>query len=117
VTESFDVPGFVLYFPRIYNESRKPVEESAQRNTLVFWQNRLVPQTVNLLLPFYPKVKEVTNSKIVWEERVVSFLFLDWTFPYISNNKLKINMLENEWISNKLAFTKAPKSAKDKLTK
>jgi hypothetical protein len=117
VTESFDVPGFVLYFPRIYNESRKPVEESTQRNTLVFWQNRLVPQTINLLLPFYPKVKEVTNSKIVWGERVVTFLFLDWSFPYISNNKLKINMTDNEWINNEQTFTKAPKRDKEKFIK
>jgi hypothetical protein len=118
VTEDFDVRGFVLYFPRIYNESIKPVvEETEQRNTLVFWQNRLVPQTINLLLPFYPKVKEVTKSNVVWGERVVAFLFLDWSFPYISNNKLKINLLENEWINNKQTFTKAPKNAKEKFIK
>lgn len=63
----------------------------------VFWQNRLVPNTMLQELPFFPK----TTSKFScdklglpenWKGRLKGFVFLDWNFNHISNNKLMIQV-------------------------
>jgi hypothetical protein len=68
----------------------------------VIWQNRLVPETTVRELHFFPKRKVVElNEK--WKHRLKGFLFLDWNFGHISNNKLQIRVDPNfnDWLNKK----------------
>ena len=60
----------------------------------VFWQNRYVPKTHALRLPFFPTAKsnlECSNAQLPmqWKNRIICYLFFDNNFSHISNNKLK----------------------------
>ena len=64
----------------------------------IFWQNRLVPETVVNRLPLFKniKVSDLDCDKLgiarKWKDRLKGFLFFDWNFHSISNNKLKFTM-------------------------
>ena len=60
----------------------------------VLWQNRLVPDTTVQRLPCFPFREEKLQADVSehWKKRVKGFLFLDWKFEYISNNKLQIQV-------------------------
>jgi hypothetical protein len=68
---------------------------------LIFWQNRFVPEANVPRLHFYPDsetIKMNVDVKKQWKRKVVGFLFLDWNFRSISNNKLKITLKPEEWV-------------------
>ncbi len=69
----------------------------------VYWQNRLVPETEVKDLPFFPNTTSLNKAKVTrnWKSRVVGFLFFDWQFNLIANNKLKLLLDLNEWLNNK----------------
>ena len=61
----------------------------------VFWGDRLVPDTVVKRLPFFPAFKSFFTKEGLpanVEHRIKGFLFLDWNFKHISNNKLSIQV-------------------------
>ncbi len=108
------VNGIVFYFP-FKGKETKPVKlvEQTERNdngevdtnnqtVYVYWQNRLVPETTISWLDFFPKPKlsDATLGKN-WKDRILGLLFLDWNFPHISNNKLKLLVDPVEWLSIK----------------
>lgn len=79
----------------------------------VYWQDRLVPETVLSKLPFFPVCLtaaqcEADKLSLNWRYRLKGYLFFDWTFHHISNNKLKFTIEPSldEWLnglSNKAA--------------
>ncbi len=123
------VHGILLYFPktgegennpnlpidepttnendREYLESSRDIDKSHYSVFNVYWQNRLVPETVVENLPFLPKRSFGTSNRFNipkdWKSRVKGYLFLDGTFKHISNNKLKITVYPNldTWINDK----------------
>jgi hypothetical protein len=100
--------GFFLYFPFLVGKETRPLlqSETSEEGTVVrensytvrvYWQDRLVPETVLSQLPFVPKsIQALKNMELNegispnWKGRLVGFLFFDWEFHHISNNKLKI---------------------------
>jgi len=68
----------------------------------VFWGDRLVPETELRSLPFFPlgarTRNECEDKKLPenWAGRIKGFLFLDWEFKHIQNNKLQINIPDFE---------------------
>ena len=91
-----------------YMEPVEPVESSDLSSTLhklhdtstfsIFWQNRLVPESVINKLPLFKNIKvtdlDCDNAGIArkWRDRLKGFLFFDWNFHSISNNKLKFTL-------------------------
>ena len=72
----------------------------------IYWQNRLVPQSQVLKLPFFPELSSrsqcnAENIAVKWRYRVKGFLFFDWN-QRISNNKLKLQIPDlNGWLNDK----------------
>jgi hypothetical protein len=74
----------------------------------VYWQNRLVPETLLAQMPFFPNAKSASqcdelNIPHDWKDRIRGFLFFDSKFDSISNNKLKIKADPDfdTWINDK----------------
>ena len=73
----------------------------------IYWQDRLVPQSSVMRLPCFPDLITLAqcNSESIafkWMNRVKGFLFFDWNFRHISNNKLKIQIPDiNQWLNDK----------------
>ena len=68
----------------------------------VFWGDRLVPETEMRSLPFFPRAKtrlqcESAQLPENWAGRIKGFLFLDWEFKHIQNNKLQIKIPDFEY--------------------
>lgn len=63
----------------------------------ILWANRLVPDTTVVRLPCLPYRGEKLSVDVSehWKNRVKGFLFLDWKFGHISNNKLQIQVYPN----------------------
>lgn len=64
---------------------------------LVYWEGRLVPQTIVKELPLFKPYKEARKCfdagvPIRWRRRVCGQIFLDSTFQHIANNKIKLNL-------------------------
>ena len=128
------IEGMILYFPCVNGKETKPrhqlvdlshdedqpypspevadtIATKFDSNVFsVFWQDRLVPESVVSSLPFFPFLKrksvQAKNAGEIaanWTERIKGFLFFDWSFTQISNNKLKIQVDPNlhEWINSK----------------
>ena len=109
------VKGIIFYFPFKGRET-KPVKvidqterndaggeiDSSTQTVYVYWQNRLVPETTISWLDFFPKPKsaDATLGKN-WKDRILGLMFLNWDFPHISNNKLKLIIDPVEWFSIK----------------
>eukprot|EP01038_Epipyxis_sp_PR26KG_P014495 gene14495-19457_t len=111
--------GVLFYYPYEEGKETKPVSTSSSTSSEVeandnhlfhvFWQNRLVPETFVEQLPFFPagaKTKGQCDKKQIavnWRNRIKGFLFFDWSFKHISNNKLKIQVDPNlnDWINSK----------------
>lgn len=104
---SFDISGIVQYFPFQEGQETRPllldIEDNADSTTIfrVFWQDRALPEAKVSNLPFFPGIRDL--SRLVdngvaskWRSRLVVFLFLDWDFQNISNNKLKITQADFE---------------------
>ncbi len=77
----------------------------------IFWQDRLVPETIINAFPFFPELRTQLQCErnlipSDWRERVHCFLFFGWDFRHISNNKLKfqVDPNMNEWLNNKKRF-------------
>lgn len=76
----------------------------------VYWQNRLVPETVLDRIPCFKGLPssslECSNHSIAhnWRSRLKGFLFFDWTFHNISNNKLKFTVEPSleAWLNEQL---------------
>jgi hypothetical protein len=94
----------------------------------IFWQDRLVPestlQNLNLAFPNAYTVGKCEQQKLPrnWKGRVRGYLFFDWTFRHISNNKLKLQVDPNleTWINSKAVIDKCttrPKNSKAELLK
>lgn len=106
--------GIIFYFPFKGRETKpdKVIDQSAQnevgegdsstQTVYVYWQNRLVPETTIPWLDFFPKPK-VSDTSLGknWKDRILGLLFLDFDFPHISNNKLKLIIDPMEWLSVK----------------
>jgi hypothetical protein len=61
----------------------------------VYWQDRCLPETTLSALPFFPNRRYemyYLNRGLtpLWRSRLVIFLFFNYEFEHISNNKLKI---------------------------
>lgn len=94
----------------------------------VFWQDRLVPETVLNRLPCFKdlpsSVIDCSSQSIAhqWRGRIKGFLFFDWEFHNISNNKLKFTVepsLEG-WLNEQLRADEAiwtPSSTPTQLKK
>lgn len=74
----------------------------------VIWARRLVPDTIVSKLPFFPKAStkgtsDKANLPENWRCRMKGFLFLDWNWRHISNNKLAIQIDPNfdNWLMTK----------------
>ena len=72
----------------------------------VYWEGRLVPDTVVHELPFFADLETVAkcNRERVatqWKQRVHGQLFLDSSFDAISNNKLQITVSPSfeQWLN------------------
>lgn len=101
---TYRITGVVMYFPFTNGvESRPPSfldnDEAPLSDVIirVAWQDRALPEALLSSLPFFPPKGDVTKlvdsgmtSK--WKSRIVIFLFFDWNFQQISNNKLKITI-------------------------
>jgi hypothetical protein len=131
------VSGFLLYFPVANGTESIPTafanafstEEdvidltgtSSRTNQScfkVFWQNRLVPEALLQRLNFFPKTDTMKMDEFVeknWRQRIIGFLFLDWHFHYISNNKLKICLEPEMWINHKKCEEISPVNAAKKF--
>ena len=73
-----------------------------------YWQNRMMPLSSLQKLPFFPDAKsksQCDNEKLPenWRGRLKGYLFFDWNFRHISNNKLRIQVDPNidDWINAK----------------
>ncbi len=136
------VYGFLFYFPFQNGLETKPdyesyVQESSDSNEeitkdttndrmiQVYWQNRLVPESLLSQLPFFPSSHGNTNTSKYevakqWKNRIGGFLFFDWNFRHISNNKLKI-LVEpnlNTWLNKQEIKSKTlmvPKNAQSEF--
>lgn len=105
VPQSFDINGIVQYFPFQEGQETRPVSDASDGGDdgivfRVFWQDRALPEAKVTYLPFLPE-QQREISKLVdsgaaakWKRRLVVFLFLDWKFQCISNNKLKITQAD-----------------------
>lgn len=120
--------GFLFYFPFQNGSETKPNFEiystegeditnadepkprgdiSSEHMIQVYWQNRLVPESLLWQLPFFPSTHSNTSLAKYeipknWKSRIGGFLFFDWSFRHISNNKLKI-LVEpnlNTWLNS-----------------
>jgi hypothetical protein len=74
----------------------------------VFWQDRLVPSSALQKLPFFPDARtklQCDTDKLPenWRGRLKGYLFFDWNFRHISNNKLRIQVDPNidDWLNDK----------------
>lgn len=90
------------------HEEGRSRDRPNDRMIQVYWQNRLVPESILSHLPFFPSTH--SNSAVSkkdsvakdWKNRIGGFLFFDWSFRHISNNKLKI-LVEpnlNTWLNS-----------------
>jgi hypothetical protein len=94
-----DVWCVLLYFPfEVGNGSTVPtvvdIDENGGLQFLenkdifsIFWCDRWFPDSSANKLSFFPgnALKDVADN---WRDRVRGFLFFDWSFNHISNNKL-----------------------------
>ena len=80
--------------------------EERMRSIDFFWTNRYVPQSGAEKLSFYPddiKTREKCEKEGLpenWRTRVKVFLFFDSQFDDISNNKLRLLKVDEEWLNN-----------------
>ncbi len=105
-------PDISAYLPNgVIDISEDLDKEDSETSFLcsVYWQDRLVPEAVLELLQFFPtKAKAKANHLPTdWKSRVHCFLFFDWRFKHISNNKLKFQVEPSlkEWF-NKVEISK-----------
>jgi hypothetical protein len=87
------------------------------RPFLIFWQNRFVPEANIPRLHFYPQTETIKMNNEVkkqWKRKVIGFLFLDWTFKSISNNKLKVLLTPDEWVLHN-STTSQPRNSQEKF--
>lgn len=113
-TETCKMEGILFYFPNVDGEETRPLlsnymgsmqsdslDSSDPRNIdstfSIYWQRRLVPETVLSKLPFFPDcvTRGQCNANELpekWKYRLKGFIFFDWEFRHISNNKLKIQI-------------------------
>lgn len=105
-SQTFDINGIVQYFPFQEGQETRPPSNTSDDTSddsiifRVFWQDRALPEAKVTYLPFLPE-QQREISKLVdsgaaakWKRRLVVFLFLDWKFQCISNNKLKITQAD-----------------------
>lgn len=93
---SITVHGVVLYFPCTPDgETLKHRRGSvAVPSVQVCWQYRLLPEREYSDLPFFPLgggYMPALTPSTRWKQRTVAYLFVDWNFPFVSNNKLRVN--------------------------
>ncbi len=111
------VNGYFLYFPFDDGRETRPIMNAAQEDRThstennyyirVYWQDRLVPETILTQIPFVPSspqmlaLMEKDGISKRWKDRLMGFLFFDWEFRHISNNKLKIKVEPdlNTWLN------------------
>jgi hypothetical protein len=97
------------------------------RTIQVYWQNRLVPESTLSQLPFFPSTNANSSASKFelaksWRGRIGGFLFFDWSFRHISNNKLKILVDPNlnTWLNTSEVKSKTimtPKNAQAEFLK
>lgn len=114
----------IFYYPFEEGSSTRPSDSYDEQQTLsntlpvegenevvisIFWQDRLVPETTVSRLSFFPDYKnrfQCIRNEIAenWKARIKGFLFFDWSFNHISNNKLKIQVDPNleDWLNQKV---------------
>ena len=111
---SCKVEGILFYYPFSEGVETRPYTRQGESDAIdsdptftIYWQDRLVPQSSVMKLPFFPKSVETfakcKNKSISynWMNRIKGFLFFDWNFRHISNNKLKIQIPDiNEWLNH-----------------
>eukprot|EP01037_Dinobryon_pediforme_P022119 gene22119-23170_t len=127
-TKMITVEGLIFYYACSNGNETKPsslYRESSDENATaadeedaantskldtsifrVFWQDRLVPESTVSSLPFFKNVQNKSalaakgeNLSDKWHSRIRGYLFFDWNFTQISNNKLKIQVDPslNDW--------------------
>jgi hypothetical protein len=74
----------------------------------IFWSNRLVPESFLKKLPFFPTAHtkalcDAAGLPENWRGRIKGYLFFDYEFRHISNNKLKLQVDPNieDWLNDK----------------
>lgn len=120
--------GIIAYYPYIDTHETHPDhdpelnqdrEDSIGSAFHVYWQCRLVPQSKWTALPFFADLIKGKSPKAGiaehWQQRIQGFLFFDWTFDHISNNKLKLLVAPdfNTWINSKEVQEKSLLTPKD----
>eukprot|EP01035_Chromulina_nebulosa_P017835 gene17835-23447_t len=118
--ETCRIEGYLFYFPYKSGHETRPlsyvndegIEDETTRynndpNVRIYWQKRLVPESTLKSLPFFPAFaskSQCITEKVPekWRWRIKGFIFFDWNFRHISNNKLKIRVDNFEdWIHSK----------------
>eukprot|EP01039_Chlorochromonas_danica_P002706 gene2706-2956_t len=112
------VYGMISYYPYFHDHETHPDHDNTsdggessvnQPKYFVYWQRRLVPQSTWSTLPFFDKLNDpktnLSNLGVAlnWPKRIQGFLFFDWTFNHISNNKLRLLVSPdfNTWVNSK----------------
>lgn len=89
------------------NENITSLQYNYDPTFTIYWQDRLVPESFITKLTFFPDAvtkKQCSDKGLPekWRWRVKGFLFFDWHFKHISNNKLKLQVPHlNDWINCK----------------
>jgi hypothetical protein len=91
------------------DEQQQDIVQSKTFQTIsVLWQNRLVPLSTLIKLPFFPTAssKSQCDSELLpekWRNRLKGYIFFDWKFHHISNNKLRIQVdpAIGEWMNHR----------------
>lgn len=105
-------------------DSNNSSDDNVDQIIRIYWQDRLVPETIISQLSFFPKTTKIDLEKLGigtnWKQRLVGFLFFDWKFKHISNNKLKIRVQPdlNTWLNSKSIISETiiePKTADKKF--
>lgn len=89
----------------------------------VYWEGRLVPETVLEKLPFFDDFNtdakcETSKVAVKWKNRVFGVIFLDSSFSLISNNKLRLRTapsLEELLVEEKHGFRPNVRPFRDQL--
>ena len=82
--------------PNTYDPDRLSYREQAMCD--IYWVNRFVPQSFLSKLPLFPKTLntpaecEAAGVPKTWRNRLKAFIFFDYSWESISNNKLKIQV-------------------------
>lgn len=105
-------------------DSNNSSDENIDQIIRIYWQDRLVPETTMSQLSFFPKTTRIDLEKLGigtnWKQRLIGFIFFDWKFKHISNNKLKIRVQPdlNTWMNSKSVLSETiiePKTADKKF--